>query len=112
MKQFSLFSFHFYCYGCVWIEGKSCFMHGKKTSRAVKIREKEKKELPLPCHLQEKTPTQSMEHQLYQNRRVAMMFKVMQQPTFLYYKNGEEVGRIGGDDTTIEAITAKVEELM
>ncbi|MBR0044012.1 MAG: thioredoxin family protein, partial [Synergistaceae bacterium] len=46
------------------------------------------------------------------NRRVAMMFKVMQQPTFLYYKNGEEVGRIGGDDTTIEAITAKVEELM
>lgn len=46
------------------------------------------------------------------NRRVAMMFKVMQQPTFLFYKGGEEVGRIGGDDTTIEAIKAKVEELM
>ena len=55
-------------------------------------------------------------HELAENPKyegkVKFCFKVMQQPTFLYYKNGEEVGRIGGDDTTIEAITAKVEELM
>lgn len=47
-----------------------------------------------------------------QNRRVAMAFKVMAQPTFLYYKGGQEVGRVSGDETTIEAIQAKVDELM
>ena len=46
------------------------------------------------------------------NRRVAITLKVMAQPTFLFYKDGKEVARISGDDTTIEGITAKVEELI
>ena len=48
------------------------------------------------------------------NRRVAMMVRpaVMAQPTFLFYKDGAEVARLGGDDLTIETITAKVDELM
>ena len=46
------------------------------------------------------------------NRRVAITLKVIAQPTFLFYKEGKEVARISGNDTTIEAITAKVEELM
>ena len=48
------------------------------------------------------------------NRRVAMMVRpaVMAQPTFLFYKDGQEVARLGGNGLTIEAITAKVNELM
>ena len=46
------------------------------------------------------------------NRRVAINLKVMAQPTFLFYKDGKEVARISGDDTTIEAIKAKVDELV
>jgi len=47
-----------------------------------------------------------------QNRRVAINVQVMAQPTFLFYKDGAEVARISGDDTTIEGITAKVDELI
>ena len=48
------------------------------------------------------------------NRRVAMMVRpaVMMQPAFLFFKDGQEVARLGGDKLTIEAITAKVDELM
>ncbi|MBQ6969920.1 MAG: hypothetical protein IJP85_06290 [Synergistaceae bacterium] len=48
------------------------------------------------------------------NRRVAMMVRpaVMAQPTFLFFKEGQEVARLGGDSLTIEAITAKVDELI
>ena len=46
------------------------------------------------------------------NRRIAVSMKVLAQPTFLFYKGGREAARIGGNSTTIEAITAKVEELM
>lgn len=47
------------------------------------------------------------------NRRVSMMVKpaVMAQPTFLFFKGGEEVARLGGSNLTIEKITAKVDEL-
>ncbi len=47
------------------------------------------------------------------NRRVAMMVRpaVMAQPTFLFFKDGAEVARLGGNDLTIEEITAKVDEL-
>lgn len=47
------------------------------------------------------------------NRRVAMMVRpaVMAQPTFLFFKDGNEVARLGGKDLTIEAITAKVNEI-
>ena len=46
------------------------------------------------------------------NRRVAITLKVMAQPAFLFYKDGKEVARISGNNTTIEGITAKVEELI
>lgn len=46
------------------------------------------------------------------NRRVAISLKVMALPAFLFYKDGKEVARISGNDTTIEAIRAKVEELI
>lgn len=46
------------------------------------------------------------------NRRVAVTLRVMALPTFLFYKDGKEAARISGDDTTIEAIAAKVEELL
>ena len=48
------------------------------------------------------------------NRRVAMMVRpaVMMQPAFLFFKDGQEVARLVGDKLTIEAITAKVDELM
>lgn len=47
-----------------------------------------------------------------ENRRVAISFKVMGLPTFLFFKGGEEVARVGGADATAEAIEAKVEELL
>ena len=46
------------------------------------------------------------------NRRVAITLKVLAQPTFLFYIGGKEVARISGNDTTIDAIRAKVEELL
>ena len=47
------------------------------------------------------------------NRRVAMMMKpaVMSLPTFIFFRNGEEVSRISGNKTTIESITSKADEL-
>lgn len=47
-----------------------------------------------------------------QNKRVAIAFKVMGLPTFLFWKGGVEVARLSGPDATIEAITAKVNELI
>ena len=46
------------------------------------------------------------------NRRVAVSLRVMALPTFLFYKDGKESARISGNNTTIEAIAAKVEELL
>ena len=46
------------------------------------------------------------------NRRVAVSLKVMALPTFLFYKDGKEAARISGNNTTIEEIAAKVEELL
>ena len=47
------------------------------------------------------------------NRRVAMMVRpaVMSQPTFLFFKDGKEVARLGGSTLTIEAIKTKVDEI-
>ena len=47
------------------------------------------------------------------NRRVAMMVHppVMMQPTFIFFRDGEEVARLGGDKLTIERIAAKVDEV-
>ncbi len=47
------------------------------------------------------------------NRRVAMMVRpaVMALSLILFFKDGAEVARLGGNDLTIEEITAKVDEL-
>ena len=39
-----------------------------------------------------------------ENRRLCIQLKVMGLPSFLFYKNGECVGRLGKDDVSIEAI--------
>ena len=46
------------------------------------------------------------------NRRVSMMVRpaVMSLPTFLFFKNGAEVGRLSGNNLTIEKIVANVDE--
>ena len=48
------------------------------------------------------------------NRRVAMMVRpaVMSLPMFVFYKNGKEVARLGGNKLTIEQLTAKADELI
>ena len=46
------------------------------------------------------------------NKRVAINFKVMSLPTILFWKDGAEVGRLGGADATAENIEAKVNELV
>ena len=48
------------------------------------------------------------------NRRVAMMVKppVMSQPTFVFFKDGSEVARLGGNNLTIEKIASKIDEIL
>ena len=45
------------------------------------------------------------------NRRIAVSFRVMSLPVFLFCKNGKEAARLSGGAVSIEAITAKIEEL-
>ena len=45
------------------------------------------------------------------NKRVAMGFRVMGLPTFLFWKDGVEVKRLSKDECTIEAIRAEIEKL-
>lgn len=46
-----------------------------------------------------------------QNRRLCMNLKVMSLPTFLLFRNGEEVGRIRGE-ITAEQLTEKIDAFM
>lgn len=46
------------------------------------------------------------------NKRVAMSFRVMSLPTFLFWKDGAEVKRLTGDGCTIETIRAEIENLI
>lgn len=46
------------------------------------------------------------------NRRLCIQLKVMSVPSFLFYKGGECVDRLVGDDVTIEAIKAKADALL
>jgi len=46
------------------------------------------------------------------NKRVAISFKVMGLPTFLFWKGGSEVARLSGQNATIESIKAKTDELL
>ena len=47
-----------------------------------------------------------------QNKRVAINFKVMSLPTFLFWKSGAEVARLGPADATADNIEKKIEELI
>ncbi len=46
------------------------------------------------------------------NKRVAINFKVMSLPTFLFWKDGVEVARLGPADANAENIVAQVEKLI
>ena len=46
------------------------------------------------------------------NRRLCIGLKVMSVPTFLFYKGGECVDRLAGDEVSLEAIMAKADQLL
>lgn len=46
------------------------------------------------------------------NRRLCIQLKVMSVPSFLFYKGGECIDRLVGDDVNIEAIKAKADALL
>ena len=47
-----------------------------------------------------------------QNRRMCLNLKVLGLPTFLIYKDGQEVDRLKGDDLTIEQIEAAMQKAL
>lgn len=47
-----------------------------------------------------------------ENRRLCATLRVMGVPTFLFYKGGEVVSRISGDEVTIESIKENAEKLL
>lgn len=47
-----------------------------------------------------------------ENRRQAITLKVMGVPTILFYKGGEMVDRITGDEVNIDAIRSKTDALL
>ncbi len=46
------------------------------------------------------------------NRRLCISLKVISVPTIMFYKGGECVKRLVGDDVSIEAITAAAEAML
>jgi thioredoxin 1 len=47
-----------------------------------------------------------------ENRRLVISLKVMGVPTFLFYKGGEQKGRLSGGEVTIEGIRQQAEALL
>jgi thioredoxin 1 len=47
-----------------------------------------------------------------ENRRFCMSQKIMGLPTFLFYKNGEQMSKISGDEVTIDSIKAEAAKLL
>ena len=46
-----------------------------------------------------------------ENRRLCISLKVMSVPSFLFFKGGEGVDRLAGDEVNLASITAKVKAL-
>ena len=46
-----------------------------------------------------------------ENRRLCIELKVMALPTFLFYRNGEVVGKLTGEEVTRDSITARLVSL-
>ena len=46
------------------------------------------------------------------NRRLCIDLKVMSVPTFLFYRGGEQVSRITGDEVTLSAIKENAAKLL
>ena len=46
------------------------------------------------------------------NRRMCITLKVMSVPTFLFFKGGECIDRLSGDEVGIETIKAKADALL
>jgi len=47
-----------------------------------------------------------------QNRRFCLSLKVLGLPTYLFYKNGKEIERLSGEDTTISEIDESVKKII
>ena len=47
-----------------------------------------------------------------QNRRFCLSLKVLGLPTYLFYKNGKEIERLTGEDTTISEIEESVKKII
>ena len=47
-----------------------------------------------------------------ENRRLCIQLKVMSVPTFLFYKGGECLDKLSGDEVDLDSIKAKVEALV
>lgn len=47
-----------------------------------------------------------------ENRRMCIALKVMSVPTILFYKDGECVGRLVGDDVSVDAVEVKADTLV
>ena len=46
------------------------------------------------------------------NRRLCLSLKVLALPTFLFYKDGKEVGRVSGDGVSIRTIEDSIQKLL
>jgi thioredoxin 1 len=46
------------------------------------------------------------------NRRLCMGLRLMRLPAFLFYRNGQEVGRISGDEITESDLRGAVDKLL
>jgi thioredoxin 1 len=46
------------------------------------------------------------------NKRLCLGLKVLALPTFLFYKDGKEVGRVSGDNISIQQIEDSIQKLI